>query len=76
MSTLNQLVILDSAGGTVTVFKHYIFPHKCKPSFVKNIIFGRLCRPNFMSQKSTVGKKSFSTACRTWEGINSVAFTS
>ena len=52
-----QLVILDSAGGTVTVFKHYIFPHKCKPSFVKNIIFGRLCRPNFMSQKSTVGKK-------------------
>lgn len=52
-----QFVILDSVDGTVTVFKHYIFPKKCKPSFVKNISFGRLYRPNFMSQKSTVGKQ-------------------
>ena len=52
-----QFIVLDSVDGTVTVFKHYIFPQKCKPSFVKNISFGRLYRPNFMSQKSTVGKQ-------------------
>ena len=52
-----QFIVLDSVDGTVIVFKHYIFPQKCKPSFVKNISFGRLYRPNFMSQKSTVGKQ-------------------
>lgn len=52
-----QIVIQEDSGGTHTIFKHLIFPQKCKTSVVRSLVFGHLSKPNYMQSKPSVGRK-------------------
>lgn len=51
-----QIVLREEEDGTSTIFKHVIFPQKCKISSMKLLAFGRAHKPNYM-QKPMVGRK-------------------
>ena len=50
-----QLVLLEQSDGTYIIFKHVIFPKKCKVSVVKKLTYGTVHKPNYMQSKPAVG---------------------
>lgn len=52
-----QFALLENADGADTIFKHFIFPQKCKASVMKTLAYGTVSKPNYMQAKPTVGRK-------------------
>ena len=51
-----QMVMSKDTDGNYTILKHIVFPNKCKPSVMKQLVYGVLYTPYFM-HIPTMGRK-------------------